>query len=412
MRRWISLAAVSLGALALAQTPGPQRIVLIGDSTVCNYPASQYPWAGWGQELVYFFQTGAVTVINKAIGGRSSRSFIQDGHWATTKALLQKGDVLMIQFGTNDRSTNPVRHTDTAAFKVYLAQYINESRAMGVHPILVTPMNQNIWTGNKVSEGFNVGVNDYHGVMLRVGAAMKVPVLDLERKSAAMMDSTSMSYLAKFNFMGLDAGEYPNYPTGYSDATHFQETGALANARMVTEEIARQASDTILKILAPLLAPVNVVTVKSTVTGDTISRTTSYPKGATVTVKVKPAKGKTFLYWLGDKNAKVATTKRYTYVQDDQPHTFVAVYQGATGIDLAPGVATPGMTAASNGRKWTVEGAADLGTVDILRQDGRRMLSQAANGRVAEMDLGSLPPGIYLARSSRLGSTVRLAIPR
>jgi lysophospholipase L1-like esterase len=118
------------------------RIVIIGDSTAYTYPAAD-SLRGWGQELGFFFNKGAVTVINKAIGGRSSRSFIEDGHWASTKAILQKDDVLLISFGTNDRGTVPERHADTAQFRQFLSQYVTEARALGVVPVLISTVNQN-----------------------------------------------------------------------------------------------------------------------------------------------------------------------------------------------------------------------------------------------------------------------------
>jgi lysophospholipase L1-like esterase len=112
-----------------------------------TYAASKYPWAGWGQEIGYYFKTGSVTVINHAVGGRSSRSFVNKGNWASTLADMQSGDWLFIQFGHNDRDyTDTTRYTDTATYKKYLAMYIDSARSKGVHPVLVTPMNMNTWT--------------------------------------------------------------------------------------------------------------------------------------------------------------------------------------------------------------------------------------------------------------------------
>ena len=103
MKRNIVVVALGVAAIALARTAATQRIFVIGDSTVCNYAASKYPWAGWGQELAFFFKSGAVTVTNNALGGRSSKSFVTLGQWDGTISAIGAGDVLMIQFGRGPR---------------------------------------------------------------------------------------------------------------------------------------------------------------------------------------------------------------------------------------------------------------------------------------------------------------------
>lgn len=408
MKRSVGIVALALAAYALARTAATQRIFVIGDSTVCNYAASKYPWTGWGQHLADFFKTGTVTVTNNALGGRSSRSFVELGQWTGTISALGKGDILMIQFGHNDRDfSKEERYADTATYRKFLVQYLTEARAKGAHPVLVTPMNMNTWTGTAVREVFCENANDYRAAMIRVGKAQKVPVLDLEKKSKALMDSSGATYMGKFQFLGLDAGEYANYPTGSADGTHFQEMGSLANARMVIEEIERQASDSVLKLLAPLIAPRYPVVVKSTVTGDTITRSTMLPMGVTMTAKVRTAKGKTFSHWLKD-GVKVGTDKRLTFVQDTLPHSLLAVYQGVvvgaeprTAPDRAP---VARFTAAS----LVIEGSAPLGTVTLSDINGRLVGVREAAGSSVAFDRHSLPSGTLLARFPAHGSTLRI----
>lgn len=396
-KRLVAMFATT-GIVWAATTTAPQRIVVIGDSTVCNYAASKYPQAGWGQELSLYFRTGSVTVVNNAIGGRSSRSFIEDGHWAATLASLKQGDVLMVQFGHNDRDFNKAeRYTDTADYKKYLAQYAKDARAKGAHPVFVTPMNMNTWNGTTVREVFTEGANNYRAAMIHAAADLKVPVLDLEKKSKLLMDTLGQAYLTKFHFLGLDAGEYANFPDGSSDGTHFQELGALENARMVTEEIARQPNDSILELLAPLLAPLHKVTVTTNLaSGGTVTRTRLYPKGATVTLKVKPATGKTFQYWMGPDWKSVATSQRHTFVQDTLERTFTAMFQG--GSSAASPVLRP-LPLRLVGRKLV--GAAGM---DLRIVDSRGMVVKAANGEADVVDLSGLPAGVYWARSTRDGN--------
>ena len=106
--------------------------MLVGDSTVTE-------GSGWG---LGFRQLAApdVRVTNTAQNGRSSKSFRDEGHWAT--ALAAKGDYYLIQFGHNDQpGKGPERETDPATtFPANMARYVDEVRAIGATPILVTSL--------------------------------------------------------------------------------------------------------------------------------------------------------------------------------------------------------------------------------------------------------------------------------
>jgi len=341
----VLLALLAVIAWAASTAVTTQRIVIIGDSTVCNYAASAYPWAGWGQELALYFKSGSVSITNKAIGGRSSRSFYT-GQWAGTLAILQSGDILMIQFGHNDRDySDTSRYTDTSAYKMYLGKYVTEARAKGVHPVFVTPMNMNTWTNaTTVREVFTERSKgaDYRGAMIRVADSLKVPVLDLEKKSKLLMDTMGGAYMGRFHFLGLDSAttnpvdtaEYSTYPAGKYDGTHFQELGALENARMIVEEIARQSTDSVLSLLAPRIAPLYKVTVTTNYAtgGDTLTKTRWFPKGATVTLKCKPIKGHTFQYWANSTGKSVTTQLRHVFTQDTLASTWIAVFAQGTSV--------------------------------------------------------------------------------
>jgi hypothetical protein len=166
------------------------------------------------------------------------------------------------------------------------------------------------------------------------------------------------AYMTKFHFMGLDAGEYANYPTANADGTHFQEEGAQENARMITQEIARQASDSILAPLALLLAkkfPSNVGT--NLPSGGTITRSRVFPPGATATLKVKVAAGRTFRYWANAVGDSIGKATLFSYVQDTSAHGYTAVFAGATEIlpMMHPVVVGPRIQGVSvRGGRWTV----------------------------------------------------------
>ncbi|GAA5123683.1 hypothetical protein GCM10023212_22380 [Luteolibacter yonseiensis] len=71
---------------------------IAGDSTV----KSNAPMRGWGQDLGTFFDSTKINVVNKAIGGRSSRTFFTEGRWNEILDALKPGDFVIIQFGHND----------------------------------------------------------------------------------------------------------------------------------------------------------------------------------------------------------------------------------------------------------------------------------------------------------------------
>ena len=110
--------------------PQPIRVVLVGDSTVTDD-------SGWGagfRRLV----SGGVEVVNMAANGRSSKSFIDEGRW--TEALAKRGQYYLIQFGHNDEpGKGPERETDPkTTYRVNMARYVDEARAIGAKPVLST----------------------------------------------------------------------------------------------------------------------------------------------------------------------------------------------------------------------------------------------------------------------------------
>jgi lysophospholipase L1-like esterase len=71
---------------------------IAGDSTL----RSNAPHRGWGQDLGTFFDPKKINVVNRAIGGRSSRTFFTEGKWQQILDGIKPGDFVIIQFGHND----------------------------------------------------------------------------------------------------------------------------------------------------------------------------------------------------------------------------------------------------------------------------------------------------------------------
>ena len=376
------LAAITWGAVQAAAL----RIVIISDSTVSTYAATN-PLKGWGQEIGLFFNKGAVTVVNNAVAGRSSRSFIEDGHWASTLAILQKGDYLLIQFGHNDSDMKPERHDDTAKYRQYLSQYVTESRAKGAIPVLVSPMNMNTWIGDTLRQVFNNDTNDYHAAMMRVAATLNVPFVDLEQKTAVLFQSLGKNYLTNFVF---SAGQ----------STHFVEMGAVMNARCVAEGIKELATDPDVGKLAAVLAPQYMLTVKSNKpNAGMITASGTYPATAPITLQVIPNSGETFQQWEDASGKSVSAQTSYKFTMGAAAVTYIAAFKGGTtSVSFARAPATlrsPSVTLSDNGL-LSITAHERILSARVSDPSGRCILHCEPNGHHASLDIGSFSHGTYI----------------
>src|SRR5262249_52528026 len=157
--------------------------------------------------------------------GRSTKTFLKEGR--LQKALAERADFALIQFGHNDsHARGRPESTDAATdFQENLRTYIQAFRKAGTVPILVTPMHRRTFRGGRVSEE----LKPYADAMKVVAAEMKVPVVDLYTRSGEL-----------FERLG-DAGS-ADLSSSPKDRTHFSEKGARAMARLVLDGL--KATDT------------------------------------------------------------------------------------------------------------------------------------------------------------------------
>ncbi|WP_074433086.1 rhamnogalacturonan lyase family protein [Neobacillus dielmonensis] len=209
-------------------------VYIAGDSTVQTYDAYWQPQAGWGQMISRFFSSD-ITFKNQSIGGRSTKSFINEGRLDAILNEIKPGDYFLIQFGHNDATISiPERYASVPDYKNYLKTYINGARQRGATPILVTPVGRrdfNVETGK-----FNVSFPEYVQGMKEVAAELNVDVVDLSARSRAYYDSIGPEGTLSV-FLYTDPGVYNAFPNGSQDNTHFQEYGAIQLARLVSDEI-------------------------------------------------------------------------------------------------------------------------------------------------------------------------------
>ena len=117
-------------------------IYLIGDSTMANkVKPDENPEHGWGQVLPTFFNDNTI-IENRAVNGRSTKSFIAEKKWEAIYKVLKPGDYVFIQFGHNDSKTNDsIRYTNPhTAYRYNLIKFVIETREKGAIPILFSPI--------------------------------------------------------------------------------------------------------------------------------------------------------------------------------------------------------------------------------------------------------------------------------
>ena len=165
-------AGLAIAASARAQkTDGRLTLFIIGDSTVKNNTAGQQ---GWGDPLAEYFDNTKINVLNRAIGGRSSRTFLTEGRWDQILAEMKRGDFVLMQFGHNDggaindssRARGSIRGTGEETQEIenlltkkhevvhtygwYMHKYVADTKAKGATPIILSPIPRKIWKDGKV----------------------------------------------------------------------------------------------------------------------------------------------------------------------------------------------------------------------------------------------------------------------
>jgi lysophospholipase L1-like esterase len=222
-------------ALAVAVASTPPRIVIASDSTAANYGASQYPQMGWGMVLKCSLDP-KVEVVNLARGGRSTKTFIEEGLWDQLVAQLKAGDTVLIQFGHNDADTKKiVRFTDpNGAYDVNLRRFVADVRKAGGQPVLVTPIARWLWADGEPKDAHGA----YAATIHRVAADLKVPLVDLDGDMMAALKARGQLASRGLYMQYKPYDHVARYPDGISDDTHINEQGARLAAALVATRLA------------------------------------------------------------------------------------------------------------------------------------------------------------------------------
>jgi pectinesterase len=212
-------------ALLLVPTTAPTtrsalRIVLVGDSTVTDE-------SGWGLGFKRHLSAD-VELINLARGGRSSKSYINEGLWDA--ALKQRADYILIQFGHNDcPGKGPERETDPGTtYRRFMERYVDESRAAGARPVLITSLTRRKFRsdGKVHSDLF-----PYADVVRQIAKEKSVSLIDLHERSITVCNELGRGCVETLGPMKEDGSGY--------DLTHLTPRGAEVFGGIVADELRR-----------------------------------------------------------------------------------------------------------------------------------------------------------------------------
>lgn len=248
-RQWLDLAEKWLQKHGYAQARQQMttRLFIAGDSTAAQKGATEKPMTGWGEHLQAHLDS-TVHVDNRAVNGRSTKSFIAEGRLADIEKDIQAGDYLFIQFGHNDeKKEDPNRYTDPdGEYRLNLIQYIQSARERGGIPVLLTSVSRRRFTANGEPDPLAVGA--YPAAMRQVAKETQTPLLDIFEASQQLYRSMGEKE-SELLFMHLPEKVHPNYPAGVADNTHFSDEGARQIAQLVAEAIRQNTELSALKHL-------------------------------------------------------------------------------------------------------------------------------------------------------------------
>jgi len=202
---------------------GPVKIVLVGDSTV-------NAGGGWGKGFCDIV-TKNVTCVNDALNGRSSKSFIDEGAWA--KALAEKGDYYLIQFGHNDQKKDAARATDPeTTYAANMRRYIRDTRAIGAVPVIVTSLSRRNYKDGVLVQDLTA----YANAARRVAMEEKATFIDLNAMSVKLLEGMTQAQADQFDATGHEDQRAENGKSRI-DRTHLNAKGQALFGRMVADRL-------------------------------------------------------------------------------------------------------------------------------------------------------------------------------
>lgn len=212
------------------------KIYIAGDSTAQTYDYKKvYPQTGWGQVFADYF-TDDIIIENRSMGGRSSKSYNNDGRLDRILTEMHPGDYVFIQFGINDGAENkPERYISVGDYKKLITdKYIGEVIKRGGTPVLMTASAASGWDDK--TNSFSESRQDYADPTREIAEETGVAFIDANRIMTDKWNTMDKEDVFAGYFI-CEPLESKAYPTGTDDHTHLKAKGAKMVASLIADDI-------------------------------------------------------------------------------------------------------------------------------------------------------------------------------
>lgn len=231
---FLTLTLLFIGCSNKAETPSdPPKpkpkgassavVFLAGDSTCAPKSDSERPKYGWGEKFAQYLNGN--TVENRAVGGKSTKTFKEGGQWAKLLKSVTAGDVVLIQFGHNDENQTAAdgRGTTPEQYHDNLVGFISDVKEKDAVPVILTPLCRRSFTNGTVNHTYGEYLAQAKQAAIDGGATM----LDVEQLSYDWLTGLGEEASASRYMVSVDG----------SDNTHFTELGSTEVAEMIAKAL-------------------------------------------------------------------------------------------------------------------------------------------------------------------------------
>lgn len=220
--------APQLTELIIERAENITTLFLCGNSTVVDQ--DNEPWASWGQMIPRFF-TDSVCIANYAESGESANTFIAAGRLKKALTQMKPGDYIFMEFGHNDQKQKGPGKGAFYSFMTSLKTFVDEARARGVHPVLITPTQRRSFDAAGKIQDTHL---DFPDAMRWLAEKENIPLIDLHALTRILYEAMGVEE-SKHAFVHYPANTYPGQDKPLEDNTHFNPYGAYQIAKCVIE---------------------------------------------------------------------------------------------------------------------------------------------------------------------------------
>ncbi|EDV05133.1 GDSL-like protein [Bacteroides intestinalis DSM 17393] len=220
--------APQLTELIIERVENVPTIFLCGNSTVVDQ--DNEPWASWGQMVPRFF-TDSICFANYAESGESANTFIGAGRLKKALTQMKPGDYIFMEFGHNDQKQKGPGKGAFYSFMTSLKTFVDEARARGAQPVLVTPTQRRSFDENGKIKDTHL---DFPDAVRWLAEKENIPLIDLHAMTRVLYEAMGVEE-SKHAFVHYPANTYPGQDRPLADNTHFNPYGAYQIAKCVIE---------------------------------------------------------------------------------------------------------------------------------------------------------------------------------